>query len=82
MREAVGKAIVNGVDRPITVSVGVAVIPDDADDSSTLLRIADRHLYGAKANGRNQVAIQPMPSESVLSSVASVAARAEEKAAR
>ena len=82
VREAVGKAIVNGVDRPITVSVGVAVIPDDADDSSTLLRIADRLLYGAKANGRNQVAIQPMPSESVLSSVASVAARAEEKAAR
>jgi diguanylate cyclase (GGDEF)-like protein len=80
VREAVGKAIVNGVDRPITVSVGVAVIPDDADDSSTLLRIADRLLYGAKANGRNQVAIQPMPSESVLSSVASVAARAEEKA--
>ncbi len=80
MREAVGKAIVNGVDRPITVSVGVAVIPDDADDSSTLLRIADRLLYSAKAKGRNQVAIQPTPSASALKSVASVAAQAGEKA--
>jgi diguanylate cyclase (GGDEF)-like protein len=53
VRDAVGSAIVNTVDRPITVSVGVAVIPDDAGDSSTLLRIADRLLYSAKANGRD-----------------------------
>jgi len=82
VREAVGNAIVSGVDRPITVSVGVAVIPDDAVDSSTLLRIADRLLYSAKANGRDQVAIQPTPSASALKSVASVAAQAGEKAAR
>ena len=82
VREAVGKAIVNGVDRPITVSVGVAVIPDDADDSSTLLRIADRLLYSAKANGRNQVALQERHPESVVPSVTPVVGHAREAAAR
>jgi diguanylate cyclase (GGDEF)-like protein len=72
VRHAVEKAIVSGVDRPITVSIGVAVIPDDASDSSTLLRIADRLMYSAKANGRNRVAIPPTSPESVLPSVASV----------
>lgn len=37
----------------ITVSVGVAVYPDDAADSSTLLRHADVAMYQAKASGRN-----------------------------
>jgi PleD family two-component response regulator len=58
------------------VSVGVAVIPDDADDSSTLLRIADRLLYSAKAGGRNRVVITPTPAEGGVPAVALVDAQA------
>lgn len=41
-----------------TISVGLAVYPDQAEDSLTLLRNADRAMYvGAKQAGRNRVAI-------------------------
>jgi diguanylate cyclase (GGDEF)-like protein len=39
----------------ITVSIGLAVYPEDADDPESLIRAADRGLYAAKASGRNQV---------------------------
>ena len=39
----------------ITASFGVAVLPNDAVDSSDLLRKADRALYSAKEHGRNRV---------------------------
>jgi diguanylate cyclase (GGDEF)-like protein len=55
IRAAVELITVPGVSRLITVSVGVAVMPDDAGESVALLRHADRRLYAAKANGRNQV---------------------------
>lgn len=40
---------------PITASLGVASLPDDAVDPEHLLRQADRALYMAKAQGRNRV---------------------------
>lgn len=41
----------------ITVSIGVATAPEDAEDSMALIRHADRALYvGAKRAGRNRVA--------------------------
>jgi diguanylate cyclase (GGDEF)-like protein len=43
------------VERLITASIGVAVLPDDALDAESLLRMADRALYAAKADGRNRV---------------------------
>ena len=52
---AVATITVAGVNRPITASIGLAVLPDDANDSITLLRNADRALYTAKSNGRNRV---------------------------
>ncbi|MCM3765460.1 sensor domain-containing diguanylate cyclase [Neobacillus niacini] len=41
----------------VTVSIGVATAPEDAEDSLALVRHADRALYiGAKQAGRNRVA--------------------------
>jgi len=40
----------------ISVSIGVACAPDQAQDRLTLLRLADEALYRAKQGGRNQVA--------------------------
>lgn len=39
----------------VTVSVGVAAFPDDAQAELELIRIADQRLYQAKAAGRNRV---------------------------
>jgi diguanylate cyclase (GGDEF)-like protein len=55
LREAIARLTVPGVDRRITASFGVAVLPDDAVEATQLLRIADRALYSAKANGRDRV---------------------------
>jgi diguanylate cyclase (GGDEF)-like protein len=40
-----------------TLSIGIAVFPDHADNSAALLRNADIALYAAKNKGRNQVAL-------------------------
>ena len=39
----------------LTVSIGVAVYPEDADDAFSLLAAADAALYAAKEAGRNTV---------------------------
>lgn len=40
----------------ITISLGVAVFPDDGTTTQELIRAADTALYAAKAAGRNRVA--------------------------
>ncbi|MDN3518818.1 GGDEF domain-containing protein [Aquisalimonas lutea] len=45
----------DGITFRVTVSIGVAVYPEDADDPATLLVMADRRLYYAKETGRNRV---------------------------
>jgi diguanylate cyclase (GGDEF)-like protein len=40
----------------VTLSLGVAALPDDADNELRLLEAADRALYQAKRDGRNRVA--------------------------
>lgn len=42
----------------ITVSLGVAVYPDDAADAMGLIRVSDEALYAAKRAGRNRVETQ------------------------
>jgi diguanylate cyclase (GGDEF)-like protein len=54
IREEVGVKPVCG-DRNITVSLGVATFPRDADSASFLLDAADKALYQSKMNGRNRV---------------------------
>lgn len=44
-----------GVSIPVTISVGAACMPGHAQHADELLRVADRALYEAKANGRNVV---------------------------
>jgi two-component system cell cycle response regulator len=44
----------SGVELRITVSIGVAVLPDDGTTPSALVRAADHALYTAKAAGRDQ----------------------------
>lgn len=42
---------------PLTVSIGIADYPHDAKSLKSLIEAADRALYFAKNNGRNQIAL-------------------------
>jgi diguanylate cyclase (GGDEF)-like protein len=55
VRSAISAIRITGIDRRITASCGVAVLPDDAGDAITLFRAADRALYAAKHAGRDRV---------------------------
>src|SRR5207249_11288995 len=42
---------------PLTLSMGIALYPDDAELPETLLQQADMALYLAKSRGRNEVVL-------------------------
>lgn len=46
---------IDGTDFPFTFSAGFAVYPDDANNSEMLLAQADRAMFYAKAQGRNNI---------------------------
>lgn len=46
---------IDGTDFPFTFSAGFAVYPDDANNGETLLAQADRAMFYAKAQGRNNI---------------------------
>jgi diguanylate cyclase (GGDEF)-like protein len=50
-----GHGFPNAPDGTITISLGVATFPEDADDASSLIQASDRALYIAKQRGRNRV---------------------------
>jgi diguanylate cyclase (GGDEF)-like protein len=59
-REAINRLSISHRSRPlgpITVSVGVAVCPDDGKTVAEVLRAADIALYHAKATGRDKVVV-------------------------
>jgi diguanylate cyclase (GGDEF)-like protein len=49
----------------VTISVGVATIPDSAEDLESLVDGADRALLRAKASGKNQIRTAPASRRSV-----------------
>jgi diguanylate cyclase (GGDEF)-like protein len=51
-------------DAPVTISVGVATMPDNAHDAERLLAAADAALYEAKRTGRDRVAASTRIGES------------------
>jgi diguanylate cyclase (GGDEF)-like protein len=57
IRSTVASIRVPGVDRMITVSIGIADLIQHGGDAPGLLRQADRALYTAKATGRNRVVV-------------------------
>ncbi|RUO26343.1 hypothetical protein CWE09_06435 [Aliidiomarina minuta] len=45
----------DGVTAEVTVSIGIAMYPDDADQADVLLRLADKAMYQVKREGKNDV---------------------------
>lgn len=48
---------------PISMSIGVAIFPEDGDTPEGLLAKADRRMYEAKRGGGNQVVAPPLQGE-------------------
>jgi diguanylate cyclase (GGDEF)-like protein len=57
LRLALSQIFIPQVERTITASIGVAVLPNHAADGDALLRAADRALYVAKGNGRDRTEV-------------------------
>jgi diguanylate cyclase (GGDEF)-like protein len=57
LRLALRQIRVPMVDRAITASIGVAVLPDHAGDARRLEMAADQALYSSKHNGRDRVTV-------------------------
>jgi len=57
IRQAVEAKLIRAYDEELktTISIGVAVFPDDAPDAAGLIEKADANLYQAKDSGRNRV---------------------------
>ena len=45
----------DNVEVSVTASIGIALCPDDATDSATLIKYADTAMYRAKREGRNTI---------------------------
>ena len=62
IRDAIGKAVFfkdEGFNIKVTASFGVAVFPDDADDYTSLLSLADQSMFNAKNSGKDHVRSNP-----------------------
>lgn len=46
--------IINKTEINISVSIGIALYPDDGVDLNTLLKVCDKRMYLAKSKGKNQ----------------------------
>jgi diguanylate cyclase (GGDEF)-like protein/PAS domain S-box-containing protein len=68
---------VGEIDLCVTVSVGIAVYPDDAEDAETLKRRSDEALYAAKRGGRNRAVFASEMGRSVMAKVGTMVGRRE-----
>jgi len=57
LRVSVSQAEIPGLPRKITISLGLASLPDHANDLGSLIKAADTALYEAKKQGRNRVCV-------------------------
>jgi diguanylate cyclase (GGDEF)-like protein len=57
IQTAVGETVYHADDRPVTVSIGIAGVPEHAATAEDVLRVADEALYRAKRSGRDRVEI-------------------------
>lgn len=56
LRDAARQSIdIDGIETKLTISIGFAVFPDDADTTETLMSVADHTMFHAKSVGRNNV---------------------------
>ena len=52
--ESIGEPVtIEGFEISATVSIGIAIVPDDSSDVNKLIRYADTAMYRAKERGRN-----------------------------
>ncbi len=56
IRRNIEEILIEGVST--TISIGLAVFPGDGDSGKALLETADRHLYRAKKEGKNRIAVR------------------------
>ena len=80
IRAAVAAIRVPAVDRHISLSVGIAVIPDHAVDAQSLERASDRALYTAKKAGRDRAEVFNATSDSGEVGIPAVMANGAEPA--
>jgi diguanylate cyclase (GGDEF)-like protein len=60
IRDAVEKPIlIDGQRMMVTACIGVAIYPDDSEDASKLLRIADQRMYSLKQRPKPQLNVKP-----------------------
>jgi diguanylate cyclase (GGDEF)-like protein len=70
VRRAAGEAgLASGILVPPTVSIGVAGLPDHAQEPGTLIAAAGEALARARSQGINRVALAPRPNSAVGSSI-------------
>lgn len=55
IRQVVAEIPVGTLKCPVTISIGVGTLPDQANDRFSLLDFVDKSLYYAKNNGKNRV---------------------------
>jgi len=50
----------------ITASLGIALFPDHAEDTDSLLRAADEALYAAKGADRDRLMVGALPRKATI----------------
>jgi len=63
VRRVVAESVKVLGEKPVTISIGGCIYPDDARDEQELFRLSDRALYKSKEEGKNRVTFYARESE-------------------